>query len=122
MEEKKASTLFEEMRDDVSSYITGTIELGKLEVYEKISTGSAATAYGVFIGGVSLFAFVFVFVAIAFYLADILGSTWMGFGVVAGAAILIVLLMLLLKKSIKGAIANSVAKFLMKKDNKEAKK
>jgi biotin transporter BioY len=122
MEEKKVSTLFEDMRDDVSSYITGTIELSKLEVYEKISIGSAATAYGVVIAGILLFAFVFIFITGAFYLAEILHSTWMGFGIVTAAAILVALIMLLLKKTIKGAIANSVAKFLMKKENKEAKK
>lgn len=35
MEEKKVSTLFEEMRGDISNFITATLELGKLEVYEK---------------------------------------------------------------------------------------
>jgi membrane protein implicated in regulation of membrane protease activity len=122
MEEKKVSTLFEDIRDDVSSYITGTIELGKLEVYEKISIGSAATAYGLIIAGAFLFAFVFVFVTVAFYLAEILHSTWMGFGIVAAAAILSVLIMLLLRKAIKRMITNRVVSFLMKKDGKEAKK
>lgn len=121
MEEKKVSTLFEDMRDDVSNYITGTIELGKLEVYEKISIGSAAAAYGLFIAGVSLFALVFIFVTAAFYMADLLGSTWMGFGAVALAAVLLVLILRLFGKAIKRMITNRVVSFLMKKENKEAK-
>ena len=121
MEEKKVSTLFEDMRDDVSSYISNTFELGKLEVYEKISIGSAATAYGLIIAGTSLFALVFVFVTAAFYLAEVLGSTWMGFGVVALAAILFVLALKLFGKCIKRMITNRVVSFLMKKDGKEAK-
>ncbi len=33
MEEKKVSTLFEEMRKDISNFINSTLELGKLEVF-----------------------------------------------------------------------------------------
>jgi hypothetical protein len=122
MEEKKVSTLFEDMRDDVSSYISGTLELGKLEVYEKISIGSASAAYGLIIAGIALFALVFVFITSAFYLAEILVSTWMGFGIVTLAAILLMFILLLLKKPVKRMITNSVVAFLMKKDAKEAKK
>ena len=121
MEEKKVSSLFEDIRDDVSSYISGTIELGKLEVYEKISIGSAATAYGLMIAGVSLFALVFVFITSAFYLGEILDSTWKGFGIVALAGILLVLILRLFGKSIKGVITNRVVSFLMKKYDKEHK-
>ena len=122
MEEKKVSTLFEDMKDDVSSYISGTIELGKLEVYEKVSIGTAATAYGLMIAGVSLFALVFIFITAAFYLAEILGYVWMGFGVVALAGLLLVFILKLFGKSIKRMITNRVVAFLMKKYDKEAKK
>jgi hypothetical protein len=121
MEEKKVSSLFEDMRDDVSSYISDTIELGKLEVYEKISIGAAATAYGLMIAGVSLFALVFVFITSAFYLGEVLDSTWKGFGVVALAGILLVLILRMFGKSIKGMITNRVVSFLMKKYDKEHK-
>ena len=121
MEEKKVSSLFEDIRDDVSSYISGTIELGKLEVYEKISIGSAATAYGLMIAGVSLFALVFVFITSAFYLAEVLDSTWKGFGVVALAGIFLVLILKLFRNGIKRMITNRVVSFLMKKHGKETK-
>ena len=121
MEEKKVSSLFEDIRDDVSSYISGTIELGKLEVYEKISIGTAATAYGLMIAGVSLFALVFVFITSAFYLGEVLDSTWKGFGIVALAGILLVLILRMFGKSIKRMITNRVVSFLMKKYDKEHK-
>ena len=121
MEEKKVSSLFEDIRDDVSSYISGTIELGKLEVYEKTSIGAAATAYSLMIAGVSLFALMFIFIATALYLGEVLNSVWLGFGIVAAAWLLILLIMRLFGKSIKGAITNRVVSFLMKKHDKEHK-
>ena len=121
MEEKKVSSLFEDIRDDVSSYISGTIELGKLEVYEKISIGAAATAYSLIIAGVSLFALIFVFITLALFLGEVLDCAWKGFGCVALAGIFFVLIFMLFGKSIKGMITNRVVSFLMKKYDKEHK-
>jgi len=121
MEEKKVSSLFEDIKEDVSSYISGTIELKKLEVFEKISIGAAATAYGLLIAGVSLFALVFVSLTLAYYLGEVLDNTWMGFGIVALVWILIVLGLKLFGKSFKGMITNRVVSFLMKKHDKENK-
>ena len=80
MEEKKVSTLFEEMRDDIGRYITSTLELGKLSAFEKISLGSSAFLYGLMLGGVALIALLFIFVTAGLYLGELLNSFWQGFG------------------------------------------
>jgi len=118
MEEKKVSTLFEEMRDDVSNYIASTLELGKLEVYEKISLGSSAIAYGLM---VALFALLFIFIALGLYLGDLLQNTWAGFAIVAAFVLLIMLLMLLTGKPFKQKVTNKVIRFLMENDDMDHK-
>jgi hypothetical protein len=59
MEEKKVSTLFEEMRDDVGKFIKSTLELGKLEAFEKLSLGSSAFLYGLILAGAGTIALLF---------------------------------------------------------------
>ncbi|MDY9918739.1 MAG: phage holin family protein [Proteiniphilum sp.] len=122
MEEKKVSTLFEEMRDDISNYISSSLELGKLEVYEKLSLGSAAISYGLIIAGIALVALLFALVTVALYLGELLGSLWAGFGIVSGFSILVLLIMLLLKKYFNQKVTNGVIRFLMTQDDKDDKK
>lgn len=122
MEEKKVSTLFEEMRDDVSRYITSTLELGKLEVYEKISLGSSAITYGLILGGVSLFALLFLFITVALYLGDLLQNSWAGFGIATAFALLVLTVMLLVGKPFKKKMTNKVVRFLMESDESDKTK
>lgn len=119
MEEKKVSTMFEEMREDIGKYITSTLELGKLEIYEKFSLGSSALIYGLLLGGITLLALQFIFITVGLYLGDLLNSFWIGFGIVAGFAILILLILLLSKKPLQKNITNRIVSFLMKKDDNE---
>ena len=122
MEEKKVSTLFEEMRDDISNFISSSLELGKLEVYEKLSLGSAAVIYGLVVAGIALVALFFVLVTAGFYLGELLGSLWIGFGIVAAFSILVLLIVILLKKYFRNNVTNGVIRFLMKDDNDDEKR
>lgn len=122
MEEKKVSTLFEEMRDDVSRFITSSLELGKLEVYEKLSLGSSAITYGLIIGGAGLFALLFLLVTVALYLGDLLQNLWVGFGIVTAFTLLVLLILLLVGKPFKKKMTNKVARFLMENDETDKNK
>ena len=122
MEEKNVSTLFEEMLDDISRYINSTLELGKLEVYEKISIGSSAFTYGLILGGVALFALLFLFITAALYLGELLQNIWAGFGIVTVFALLVLLIMLLVGKPFKKKVTNKMVRFLMENDENDKKK
>ena len=122
MEEKKVSSWFEEIRDDIANYITSTIELGKLEVYEKISKGSSSISYGLIIAGVILMTLLFVLITVALYLGELLGSLWMGFATVSAFALLVLIILLLVKKPYKRKCTNNVVRFLMEQDDKDDKK
>lgn len=117
MEEKTANSLFEEMKKDVSSYVKNTIELGKLEVFEKMSKGSSILAYVMIILFLGLFALSLVLITVAFYIAQLLQSTWQGFGIVALITIGIVVLVVVFKDRLKSRVANAVVAFLMESDD-----
>lgn len=119
MEEKKVSTLLEEMKNDISNFVSSSLELGKLEMYEKVSLGSATIIYGLVVAGIALSAFFFTLVTAALYLGELLGSLWMGFGIVALFSILIMLIIILLKKYFKNNITNGVIRFLMSQDDND---
>ena len=121
MQEKKTVTsLLGEMKSDISSYVVNTLEIGKLEGYEKISKGSATISFIllVFILGFQFLGFLLL--ALGFYLSEsVFDSFWKGFGVVAGVLLLILFVLFLLKNVIKRNITNSVVSFLMTKDDNE---
>jgi hypothetical protein len=121
MEEKKVSTLFEEMRDDVGKFIKSTLELGKLEAFEKLSLGSSAFLYGLILAGAGTIALLFLLVSAGIYLGELLGSLWMGFGIVAAFTLLVVFILLLVRKPIQRSFTNSIVRFLLKHDDKDDK-
>jgi hypothetical protein len=121
MEEKKVSTLFEEMRNDISRFITSTLELGKLEAYEKISLSASAIVYGLILAGALLFTLLFILVTAGLYLGELLQSPWLGFGIVALFTLLALLMILLVGKSFKKKFASRVVRFLMNNDDNDEK-
>ena len=121
MGEKKVSTLFEEMRDDISNFISSSLELGKLEVYEKVSLGLSAISYGLIVAGIILLSLFFILVTAALYLGELLQNPWAGFGIVAAFSILVLLIMLILKKYFKKRVTNKIIRFLVIEDGKDDK-
>ncbi|MGI6046904.1 MAG: phage holin family protein [Petrimonas sp.] len=121
MEDKTVTGLFDEMKSDVTSYVTNTIEIVKLDSFEKISKGAATITFVLVMLGILFLTLAVAFITLGFYLGDVLESTWKGFGVVALGAILILLILLLVKKAFKKSITNSVVKFLTRKEDEEVK-
>lgn len=117
MEEKKVTTLFEEMKSDVTSYVTNTLELGKLGAFEKISKGSSIITYFIIVGVIVFMALTMLLLTLALYLGEVLQSMWMGFGIVSAAILLTLVIIVLSKKSLKRSIANGVVNFLMETDD-----
>ncbi|MDR1782899.1 MAG: phage holin family protein [Dysgonamonadaceae bacterium] len=121
MEEKKASTLFEEMRDDVSSYVQNTIEIAKLEAFEKLAKGSAVAAHSLILLFIALFVLLLVFVTAGLYLGELLQNMWMGFGIVSLFNLLLLLIIMSAGKKIKSSITNKIISFLMEKNDDDDK-
>ena len=121
MEEKTANSLFEEMKDDVTSYVKNTIELGKLEAYDKASRGSSILAFIVTILFLGLFSLALILTTAGLYLGEVLDSNWQGFGIITLVTIGIVALAIAFKKKIKEFVANAVVEFLMDSNDPDEK-
>ncbi len=116
-QEKTVTSLIGEMKNDISSFVVNTLEIGKLESFEKISKGSSSISFWILM---LFFIFQFLgllFFTLGFYLSEaVFDSFWKGFGVVTGVLLIIIVVLVLCKKSIKKSITNSVVSFLMKKE------
>ncbi len=121
MEDKTVTSLFEEIKGDVTSYVTNTIEIVKLEAFEKASKGAASTALAIFLGSFIFLILALALLTLGFYLGDVFDSNWKGFGAVTLGAVVITLVLLLIKKPLKNSIINSVIDFLQRKEDEEVK-
>ena len=116
MEEKKVSTLFEEMKDDLSDYISNRFKLLKLQTYAKTSKTSGLLGYGIIIISIIMFALSMVLTTLAIYLGEILGRMSFGFAIVSLLTILILVVIILTRKSIRNRLTNIIVSFLMDDD------
>ena len=117
MEEKKISTLFEEMKDDLSEYVSNRLRLFKLQTYAKTSKGGASLIYSIIAILLTLFAINFVFITIALYLGEILESMSLGFGIVALFSIIVIGIIIMKRKTIRRGLTNMIVSSFMDDDN-----
>lgn len=121
MEDKTVTGLFDEIKNDVTSYVTNTIGIVKLEAFEKASKATAIAAYTLFLLSFVFLVLVLALFTLGFYLAEVLASNWKGFGVVALVTIVITLILVLAKKPLTNSIINTVIRFLQRQDDEEVK-
>ena len=119
MEDKTVSTLFEELKEDVSCYVRDTVQLAKLEAFEKIGVGSSIIAYSLLLIFFALFALALIFITAGLYLGELLQNMWAGFGIVSAVTVLIVIILFAAKKSFTRSITNKVIDFLVEDKNKK---
>jgi len=119
MEEKKVSTLFEEMKDDLSGYISNRLKLLKLQTYIKTSKVVGLLTYGLIIILLMLLALIMVFTTLAIYLGELLESMSLGYAIVSLFAILIVIIVIFARKSIRNKFTNIMVSSLMDDDDKK---
>ena len=116
MEEKKVSTLFEEMKDELADYVSNRLRLFKLQTYAKTSKSSAALIYTIVAILLVLFALNFVLITLAIFLGEITGSMPLGFAIVALLTIIIVTIIILKRKSIRRGLTNRIVSSFLNDD------
>ncbi|HZJ79242.1 MAG TPA: phage holin family protein [Dysgonamonadaceae bacterium] len=116
MEEKKVSTLFEEMKDELADYVSNRLRLFKLQTYAKTSKSGAALIYTIVAIQLILFALSFVFITLAIFLGEILESMSLGFAIVALFTVLVVTILIMTRKSIRRGLTNKIVSSLMNDD------
>ena len=112
---------FENLKKDLSTYLELKLALLKLNTYERTSKVVSVLSYGSMVVLVAFFAVLFVFIALGFFIGDLLDSYAAGFGCMSLLYLLIIGILLLNKKRIQEIIINAVIASLIENDEKQIK-
>ena len=116
---KDLQAYFEQLKQDLSSYINKRIKLFRLRSYEKISITSSYIVYSLIVI-ILLFNIFFLFLLVlGFFLGECLNSNAAGFGVLILFTILILIIYMLNAKKIRGYITNKVVTVIKKIESDE---
>lgn len=106
--EKDLGQVFNELKEDVTTYVELKLELLKLNTYERAGKVVGLLSYGVVILILAFMGTLFLFLALAIYLGNVLDSTTAGFIIVAGIYLVILGLLLMSRKWFSKTIAGIV--------------
>ena len=107
MEELKTKT--SQLKEHVNDYVQSTVQLAKAKATKGASNAAAGTVIGIAAFLLTLFFLIFLFVAIGFWLGNVLDSRAAGFFCVAGFFLLLLILIFALRnKVIVPAIRNAI--------------
>lgn len=96
-------------------YINNWKKLSRLVLIERISSILSGFIVDLIMVILGLMVFFFLSISLAFYLADITGSTSLGFLITSGIYLLVIVVIALLKTKIENKLINlSIRKFLKK--------
>lgn len=111
MEERKFS--FSGVIQKITEYLKNRKALIRLQIVERVSSIVAALVTDGLMIFLGLFALLFLSVSLGIYLGDVLDSFSLGFLLVAGIYLILILIIALAKKGIENSLINlSIRKFL----------
>lgn len=113
------SSLLEDIRLELLSYINKRIRLFKLDSYEKVSISASILGYGLIVASIISFALFFILLGLAFLIGEILGSLAAGFGIIALFSLFLLLVVFLFRGKIKGSILSGTIKIIRKMETDE---
>jgi hypothetical protein len=88
-------SLFAEIKKDVTAFLNVKLKIFQLNIYEKGSRTLSFLLMGLVLMFVIFFAILFIFLALGFYLGEVLKSAAAGMGLVALLSLLILLVLFL---------------------------
>jgi hypothetical protein len=116
MQEEQETSFFKESRQQLEQYVQDRVLLLKLQMVEKVSQLIALLFTGLTLALLTFFILLFVSIMAGYYFANVTGSLYIGFGIVAiFYIILFVLIVSLRKKVIEKHIIDAVIKIFMDK-------
>ena len=120
--ENDAEQILKKVRDDITVFIDLKIRILRLTVVEKIARVLAFLSYGLVILLFAFFCVLFLFVALGFFLGNLLNNVALGFLVVGGLYLLLTMCSILARYKIRLVFINLIIRsFQMHDDEKENK-
>lgn len=117
--ENFAEKTFSGLKNDISTYMETRLELMKLNTYERVAKTMAVFSYGVVLVLLAFFAILFLFLALGFFLGEMLNSVALGFLIVVGLYLLLFGVILLFRDKISAKVTNEIITAMMSKDEKD---
>jgi uncharacterized membrane protein YdjX (TVP38/TMEM64 family) len=114
-------TFAKELKQDISTYVEMRLEYSKLIAYEKISKLIGASSSLILIVFFAFFGFFFLSFTMGYYLGQVTGSLALGFGIITGIYLILLVIIGLSKKKIEAIISNRVATILIEDDDERSK-
>ena len=107
---------FAESKTAIEDYVHNRLFLIKLQAVEKISKLSAAMFAGLLIAVLSFFIILFLSIMAAWYFGELLGSVYIGFGIISAFYVIVLVLILVFRKKVlEKTITNSVINIFFEK-------
>jgi hypothetical protein len=98
------------IKDNISAWVATRFEWLRLEILERTSTTGAGLIYGMIAINFVFFAMLFAFLALGFWLGDLMDNNALGFALVTGIYLVLLLVMLVFRKPIIDLIRNMFLK------------
>lgn len=117
--DKEAGKVFQELKKDLTSYVELKTELLKLNTYERTGKVTAVLSYGLIMVFLILFAILFIFMAIGYFLGDLFDDTALGFVSVFLMYAAIIVYIAWNKGRIMAKIQDEIIDALMTNDDKD---
>lgn len=111
--------VFQNLKQDVSAYMELKLELLKLNTYERIGKVIGLLSYGLILLFLAFFAVLFIFLALGFFLGEILDVPGSGFAIVALLYVAIIWIITKNEAKIRTKILNLVIAALAANDDKQ---
>lgn len=115
------SSLFQEIKEDLTNYINNRLAYHRLAFLEKVSQVSSLLAIGLIGIFLGFSAFSFGLMALGFYLGEVLQSNAAGFGIVALFWLVLLILILIFYKPLKEFFLNRTVRILTNLDEEVEK-
>lgn len=114
--EKDSRNIFRELKEDIADYAELKLEFIKLSTYERTGKVISLLSYGLILLFLAFFTILFVFLALGFFLGDWLGSSGLGFGLVAILYMILIAVIVKNKERISAKVLNEVIAALTAND------
>lgn len=115
--EKDAEKVFNGLKQNISTYCGLQLELLKLNTYERVAKITAILSHGIILILLAFFATLFLFLALGFFLGEVLNSISLGFVIVATLYLLLFFILIASKEKIRLKVSNIIIEAILDKDD-----
>lgn len=114
--EPTTKTFLTELKEQLIEYVEIRQTLTKLTIYEKVSLITATLSWSLVLLFLASFTFLFLFIALGLFLGTLLNSSALGFTLVAGFYLVLIVIGVILRKKIQRFIVTKMIILLTQND------